>query len=103
MIEGQEGVTWEHWCALADACEQHGVETLYRSDHYISQSAEATNVAHDAWATLAGLGVRTRTFLLVRLGVSWSMPQHSLAVTDWLVHRQTTLQIYTYRTRSGPQ
>src|SRR3954470_2069160 len=60
MIEGQEGVTWDHWCALADACEQHGVETLFRSDHYISQSAEATNVAHDAWTTVAGLAARTR-------------------------------------------
>ena len=60
MIEGQEGVTWEHWCALADACEQHGVDTLFRSDHYISQSAEATSVAHDAWTTLAGLAARTR-------------------------------------------
>jgi F420-dependent oxidoreductase-like protein len=65
MIEGQEGVTWEQWCALADACEEHGVETLFRSDHYISQGAEATNVAHDAWTTLAGLAARTTT---VRLG-----------------------------------
>jgi F420-dependent oxidoreductase-like protein len=61
MIEGQEGVTWDDWCALADACEGHGVETLFRSDHYISQSAEATNVAHDAWTTLAGLAARTTT------------------------------------------
>jgi len=61
MIEGQEGVTWEQWCAVADACEQHGVETLFRSDHYISQSAETTNVAHDAWTTLAGLAARTTT------------------------------------------
>ena len=61
MIEGQEGVTWEQWCALADACERHGVDTLFRSDHYISQSAEATNVAHDAWTTLAGLAARTTT------------------------------------------
>jgi F420-dependent oxidoreductase-like protein len=61
MIEGQEGVTWDDWCALADACERHGVETLFRSDHYISQSAEATNVAHDAWTTLAGLAARTTT------------------------------------------
>src|SRR3954465_6651093 len=64
MIEGQEGVTWEDWVALADACEQHGVETLFRSDHYISQSAEATNVAHDAWTTLAGLAARTTTLRL---------------------------------------
>jgi F420-dependent oxidoreductase-like protein len=61
MIEGQEGVTWEQWCALADACERHGVGTLFRSDHYISQSAEATSVAHDAWTTIAGLAARTRT------------------------------------------
>ena len=61
MIEGQEGVTWEQWCGLADACERHGVETLFRSDHYISQSAETTNVAHDAWTTLAGLAARTTT------------------------------------------
>jgi F420-dependent oxidoreductase-like protein len=64
MIEGQEGVTWEQWCALADACEEHGVETLFRSDHYISQSNEDGNVAHDAWTTLAGLAARTTTLRL---------------------------------------
>ena len=61
MIEGQEGVSWVQWCALADACEQHGVETLFRSDHYISQSNESGSVAHDAWTTLAGLAARTST------------------------------------------
>jgi F420-dependent oxidoreductase-like protein len=66
MIEGQEGVTWEQWCALAAACEEHGVGTLFRSDHYISQSDEAANVAHDAWTTLAALAARTTT---LRLGV----------------------------------
>jgi F420-dependent oxidoreductase-like protein len=59
MIEGQEGVTWQDWCALADACEAHGVETLFRSDHYISQGDEAHNVAHDAWTTIAALAART--------------------------------------------
>ncbi len=61
MIEGQEGVTWEQWCALAAACEEHGVETLFRSDHYISQADEDANVAHDAWTTIAGLAARTTT------------------------------------------
>ena len=61
MIEGQEGVTWQDWCALADACEEHGVETLFRSDHYISQGDEARNVAHDAWTTIAALAARTTT------------------------------------------
>jgi len=61
MIEGQEGVSWDEWCALAAACEEHGIETLFRSDHYISQADEAGNVAHDAWTTLAGLAARTTT------------------------------------------
>ena len=61
MIEGQEGVTWPQWCALADACEEHGIETLFRSDHYISQGDEDANVAHDAWTTIAALAARTTT------------------------------------------
>ena len=64
MIEGQEGVTWEQWCALAAACEEHGIETLFRSDHYLSQTNEDGNVAHDAWTTLAALAARTTTLRL---------------------------------------
>jgi alkanesulfonate monooxygenase SsuD/methylene tetrahydromethanopterin reductase-like flavin-dependent oxidoreductase (luciferase family) len=58
MIEGQEGVTWEDWVALADACEEHGVEALFRSDHYISGFDESRPVL-DAWATICGLAART--------------------------------------------
>jgi alkanesulfonate monooxygenase SsuD/methylene tetrahydromethanopterin reductase-like flavin-dependent oxidoreductase (luciferase family) len=58
MIEGQEGVTWEHWVALASACEEHGVEAMFRSDHYISGFDEQRPVL-DAWATIAGLAART--------------------------------------------
>ena len=35
---GQEGVSWEDWLALARACEEHGIEALFRSDHYLSQT-----------------------------------------------------------------
>jgi alkanesulfonate monooxygenase SsuD/methylene tetrahydromethanopterin reductase-like flavin-dependent oxidoreductase (luciferase family) len=58
MIEGQEGVTWEDWVALASACEEHGVEALFRSDHYVSGFDES-RPALDAWATIAGLAART--------------------------------------------
>jgi alkanesulfonate monooxygenase SsuD/methylene tetrahydromethanopterin reductase-like flavin-dependent oxidoreductase (luciferase family) len=58
MIEGQEGVTWENWAAIAAACEEHGVEALFRSDHYISGTDE-TRPALDAWATISGLAART--------------------------------------------
>jgi alkanesulfonate monooxygenase SsuD/methylene tetrahydromethanopterin reductase-like flavin-dependent oxidoreductase (luciferase family) len=59
MIEGQEGVSWEQWIALAEACEQHGIETLFRSDHYLSQGDGGTRAALDAWTTLAGLAAQT--------------------------------------------
>src|SRR3954452_17658463 len=58
MIEGQEGVTWDDWVALASACEEHGVEALFRSDHYIS-GIDEPRPALDAWTTLAGLAART--------------------------------------------
>ena len=58
MIEGQEGVTWDDWVALASACEEHGVEALFRSDHYISGFDETRPVL-DAWTTIAGLAART--------------------------------------------
>ncbi|NUR77837.1 MAG: LLM class F420-dependent oxidoreductase, partial [Thermoleophilia bacterium] len=31
MIEGQEGVTWEQWLALAHAAEDANLEGLFRS------------------------------------------------------------------------
>jgi alkanesulfonate monooxygenase SsuD/methylene tetrahydromethanopterin reductase-like flavin-dependent oxidoreductase (luciferase family) len=59
MIEGQEGVSWEQWVALAEACEEHGIEALFRSDHYLSQGDGGGRIALDAWTTLAGLAART--------------------------------------------
>jgi F420-dependent oxidoreductase-like protein len=59
MIEGQEGVTWDQWVALAETCERSGIETLFRSDHYASESFPHDRAAHDAWTTLAGLAART--------------------------------------------
>jgi len=63
MIEGQEGVTWDDWVALASACEEHGVEALFRSDHYVSGFDENRRVL-DAWATIAGLAAVTSTIEL---------------------------------------
>jgi alkanesulfonate monooxygenase SsuD/methylene tetrahydromethanopterin reductase-like flavin-dependent oxidoreductase (luciferase family) len=59
MVEGQEGVSWDQWLALADACEEHGVEALFRSDHYLSQTAPRERVATDAWTLLGALAART--------------------------------------------
>ena len=65
MIEGQEGVTWEQWVALARACERFGFEGLFRSDHYVSFTHPNERGALDAWATIAGLGAVTDR---IRLG-----------------------------------
>jgi F420-dependent oxidoreductase-like protein len=65
MIEGQEGVTWEQWLALAGACEEHGLEGLFRSDHYESVMGMRERGSLDAWATVAALAARTSR---IRLG-----------------------------------
>jgi F420-dependent oxidoreductase-like protein len=65
MIEGQEGVSWPEWVALARACEEHGIPQLFRSDHYMNlDGRERTREAFDAWATLAALGAVTETLRL---------------------------------------
>jgi len=58
MIEGQEGVSWDDWLALAQTCEKHGVEALFRSDHYLS-GIDPARAALDAWAVIPALAART--------------------------------------------
>ena len=65
MIEGQEGVTWDDWVALAEACEEHGVPALFRSDHYLELGGDHPERGSlDAWTTLAALGAVTTTLRL---------------------------------------
>src|SRR2546429_6916768 len=65
MSEGQEGVSWDEWVALARACEEQGLEGLFRSDHYGSTVAGEARGSLDAWATLAALAPLTSR---IRLG-----------------------------------
>ena len=65
MIEGQEGVSWDEWLELARACEEAGLEGLFRSDHYVSIFDEAKLGSLDAWAVLCGLAAVTER---IRLG-----------------------------------
>jgi alkanesulfonate monooxygenase SsuD/methylene tetrahydromethanopterin reductase-like flavin-dependent oxidoreductase (luciferase family) len=59
MVEGQEGLTWEQWVALARAAEDANLDGLFRSDHYRSIIRGEPAGALDAWATLAGLAAIT--------------------------------------------
>jgi F420-dependent oxidoreductase-like protein len=64
MIEGQEGVTWDQWRALATTAEAAGFEALFRSDHYMPLEG-GQGGSLDAWATLNALAALTST---IRLG-----------------------------------
>jgi F420-dependent oxidoreductase-like protein len=65
MIEGQEGVTWPQWVALARACEQHGIPSLFRSDHYMNLDGQHPERGSlDAWGTLCGLAAETTSLRL---------------------------------------
>jgi F420-dependent oxidoreductase-like protein len=64
MIEGQGGVTWPQWVALAQTAERAGIEALFRSDHYTSPSAHGVEGSLDAWTTLAGLAAVTERLRL---------------------------------------
>ena len=65
MIEGQEGVSWPQWLALARACERHGIGTLFRSDHYLNlDGRHPERGSLDAWATISALAAATSTLRL---------------------------------------
>jgi alkanesulfonate monooxygenase SsuD/methylene tetrahydromethanopterin reductase-like flavin-dependent oxidoreductase (luciferase family) len=66
IAEGQEGVTWEHWLALADACERLGIGALYSSDHFLPVS-DPHRGALDMWGCICALAARTST---LRLGTN---------------------------------
>jgi len=61
MVEGQEGVAWADWVALAQACERLGFDALFRSDHYLSVGGRAERGSLDAWGTVSALSAVTTT------------------------------------------
>ena len=64
MLEGQEGIEWEQWLALATAAEAAGLDGLFRSDHYRSIVRGDPAGSLDAWTTLAALAARTERLRL---------------------------------------
>jgi F420-dependent oxidoreductase-like protein len=65
MLEGQEGVTWGEWVAMAQTAERLGFEAIFSSDHYLSVKGNRDQGSSDAWTVLAGLANVTST---IRLG-----------------------------------
>ena len=65
MIEGQEGVTWPEWQALARACEEHGIPALFRSDHYLNLDGyERARLARRLGDVINALAAETSTLRL---------------------------------------
>jgi len=58
MIEGQDGVNWPRWRALAGAAESLGYAGLYRSDHFTNAAGELKD-ALELWISQAWLASHT--------------------------------------------
>jgi F420-dependent oxidoreductase-like protein len=63
-VEGQEGITWAEFLALARRVEALGFGTLYRSDHYATIVRGSECEAHDAWTSLAAVAAVTEQLRL---------------------------------------
>jgi F420-dependent oxidoreductase-like protein len=59
FVGGQEGVTWDQWRVIAQGCEDHGVDGLFTSDHYMPIVSDDDAGSLDSWTVLAGLAVAT--------------------------------------------
>jgi F420-dependent oxidoreductase-like protein len=59
MIEGQNGLTWERWRAIARLVEELGFAGLYRSDHFTNSQPPDTE-SLELWVSLTWLAANTR-------------------------------------------
>lgn len=59
MIEGQNGLTWDRWQAIAACVEDLGFAGLYRSDHYTNASPP-DKASLECWTSLSWLASHTR-------------------------------------------
>ncbi len=60
MIEGQEGLTWDRWFRIADRVEALGLDSLWRSDHFVSLMGHPERPALEAWVSITALAERTK-------------------------------------------
>lgn len=59
MIEGQDGLNWPRWQAIARATEDGGFAALYRSDHFVAHRGPRKD-ALELWASQTWLASHTR-------------------------------------------
>lgn len=59
MVEGQNGLTWPRWQAIAALAEQVGCAGLYRSDHFTNANPPDVE-SLELWTSLTWLASHTR-------------------------------------------
>jgi F420-dependent oxidoreductase-like protein len=59
MIEGQNGLNWQRWQAIAQAVEDLGYAGLYRSDHFTNANPPDLD-SLELWVSLTWLASHTR-------------------------------------------
>jgi F420-dependent oxidoreductase-like protein len=59
MIEGQDGLNWPRWKALASAADSLGLAGLYRSDHFTNPEGPYKD-ALELWASFTYLAAETK-------------------------------------------
>lgn len=59
MIEGQDGLNWARWQAIARTAEDSGYVGLYRSDHFTNPDGPFKD-SLECWTSLAWLASNTR-------------------------------------------
>ena len=59
MIEGQDGLKWPRWKALAEAADTLGLAGLYRSDHFTNPEGPYKD-ALELWISFAYLAAETK-------------------------------------------
>jgi F420-dependent oxidoreductase-like protein len=64
MLEGQEGITWSQWVAIAEVADRLGFHALFTSDHYLSVVYVEEPGSNDAWTLLGALAARTERLRL---------------------------------------
>jgi F420-dependent oxidoreductase-like protein len=81
MIESQEGLNWPRFFRLADAVEELGFESLFRSDHLTALAGPAEAGRRETlplWPSLTALALRTRRLRFGPLVCSMTFRQPAL-------------------------
>lgn len=59
QVEGQEGLTWEQWERVVRAVDASPLDSLFRSDHFMSDMGPPERPSLEAWTSLSAAALMT--------------------------------------------